>query len=143
MTKVEIVTAANKRAPLRSLGAAGGESSEAGAARFIGIVAAINCSIEIKPMVEPGCVQPASSTIDVDITARLERGPGMRVLAHRTDRQLIADPVIDSQAESAGIEVVTVCIPITVHIDKVTESSHPHAPAVLRPGLKDRFHDVF
>src|SRR5580693_6926198 len=94
-------------------------------------------------MVEPGSVQPAASTIDVDITARLERRPGMRVFAHSTDRQLIADPVIDSQAESAGSEVVTVCIRIAVHIDKVTESSHPHAPAVFRSGLEDRFHDTF
>jgi hypothetical protein len=40
-------------------------------------------------MVEPGSVQPASSTIDIDITARLERGPGMRVVAHHTDGLLI------------------------------------------------------
>src|SRR5271170_7656014 len=94
-------------------------------------------------MVEPGSVQPASSTIDVDITARLERGPGMRVFAHRTDRQLIADPVIDSQAESAGSEVVPIRIPVGVHIDKVTESSRPHAPAIFRSGLEDRFNDTF
>ena len=66
----------------------------------------------------------------------------MRVLAHHSDRQLIGDPVIDAQADSAGREVVTFCIRIGVHTDKVTESSHPHAPAVFRPGLEDRFYDT-
>jgi len=67
----------------------------------------------------------------------------MRVLAHDTERQLIGDAVIDPQAYSAGSEVVTLGIPIRVDIDKVTESSQPHAPAVLRSGLEDRFHDAF
>ena len=54
--KMEIVPAANKRAPLRSLSAAGGESSQAGAARIIGVVAPVNGSINIKATVKLGRV---------------------------------------------------------------------------------------
>ena len=67
----------------------------------------------------------------------------MRVLAHHADRQLIGDPVIDAQADSASGEVVAIRIRIAVHIDEVTEASHPHAPAIFRSGLENRFHDSF
>jgi hypothetical protein len=49
----------------------GGESSKAGAARIIGVVATVNGSIEIDSMAEPGCVHPAASTIDIDMTTRV------------------------------------------------------------------------
>src|SRR5580693_798417 len=94
-------------------------------------------------MAEPGSIQPAASAIDVDITARLLARPGMGVLSHHPDSQVIGDAVIDAHTDSAGREIVALCIPIAVHIDKVTESSHPHAPAVFRPGLENRFHDSF
>jgi hypothetical protein len=48
-------------------------------------------------MIVPGGVQPASSTIDIDMTARLQGSPGMRVFAHYADRQLIGDAVIEAQ----------------------------------------------
>ncbi len=67
----------------------------------------------------------------------------MGVVAHHSYRELIGDAVIDAQADSAGGEVVPLCIPIAVHIDKVTESSHPHAPAIFRCVLEDRFHNGF
>ena len=116
---------------------------KAGAARIIVVVAAVNGGIEIKPVVEPGRVQPASSTIDIDMTARAERGPGMRIVAHHADRQLIGDAIVDPQADSAGGEVVALGIPVAVHTDKVTESSHPDAPTIFRGVLEDRFHDRF
>ena len=64
----------------------------------------------------------------------------MRVVAHHADRQLIGDPVIDSEADSAGREVVALRVAVAVHIDKVTEASHPHPPAIFRCRLEDRFH---
>src|ERR1700760_2199960 len=97
----------------------------------------INRGIEINAMVGPGRVEAASSAIDIDIATWLERGPGVRVVTHHPDRQLIGDPVIDSYTNSAGGEVVTLRIPIAVHIDKVTEASHPDTPAVLWSGLQD------
>ena len=65
--------------------------------RSIVVVAAINGPIEIKPMVCQVAYTPAAPAIDIDMTARIERGPGMRVLAHHPDRQLIGDPVIDAR----------------------------------------------
>src|SRR5580658_6705208 len=53
---MEIVPAADKGAPLGSFGAAIGQASQAGEARIIGVVAAVDSSINIDPMTEPGRV---------------------------------------------------------------------------------------
>src|ERR1700722_18576829 len=143
MTKVKIVTATEKRAQLRALGITGGNPRQPGAARIIVVVAAVNGSIEINPVVVLGRIQSAPTTINIDLTARIESGPGMRVLAHHSDCQLIGDAVIDPKTHSAGGEVVPVRVSIGVHTDKVTESSHPHTPAVFTARLKDWFHYIF
>ena len=56
----------------------------------------------------------------------------MRVLAHGANGQLIGDSVIDAKADSAGREVITLWLSVAVHIDKVTESGHPHTPTIFR-----------
>ena len=140
---MEIVPAADKRAQLRSLGAPGGKSPQAGAARIIVVVAAVNGAVEIDPMVEPGRVQPAATTIDVDMTARVERRPGMRIPAHHADGQLIGDAVIDAEADSAGREVVPFAFPSP---STLTKSPNPvtHTPQRFSgAALEDRFHDRF
>src|SRR5882757_5574800 len=104
---MKIVPGADKRAPLRSLGAAGDEPSQSGTTRIIGVVATVNRSIEINPMVVPGRVQSASTAIDIDMATWIERGPGMRVVSHDADRQLVRDPVVDAQADSTRREIVT------------------------------------
>src|ERR1700731_3740333 len=143
LAKMEIVPATDKRAPLRSLGAPGCESSQTGAARIIGVVAAVNGCVEVNPMAKPGCVQSASSAIDIDIATGAERSPGMRVLAHGADGQLVGYSIIDTQADSTSREIITLSISVAVHIDKVTESGHPHSPTIFRRVLKYRFHDCF
>src|ERR1700722_11374244 len=140
---MEIVPAADKCAPLRSLGAPGGESSQTGAARIIGFVAAVNGCVEVNPMVKPGCVQSASSAIDIDIATGVERSPGMRVLAHSADGQLVGYSITDTQAYTPGLEIITLSISVAVHIDKVTEPGHPEAPTILRRVLEHRFDDRF
>src|SRR5580704_8935379 len=142
-TKVKIVPAADERAQLCSLGATGGKSTQARAARMVAVVAAVDGGIEINPVVGPGRVDPASSAIDINTATRLERGPGVRVLAHHPNRQLIGDSVIDTKADSAGGEIVPVGVRIGVHADKVTKPSHPHTPAVLRSRLENWFHNCF
>src|SRR5580698_7543545 len=97
----------------------------------------VSRGIKIDPMIVPGRVETASSAIDIDISTILERGPGVRVVAHYPDCQLIGDPVIDPHADSAGSEVVTLAIAVAVHVDKVTEASHPDTPTIFRCVLKD------
>src|ERR1700745_3207605 len=143
MTTVEIIPTADKCAVLRPSGTPGGHATQRRPARAIDIVAAIDRAIEIKPVVEPGGVHSASTAIDIDIAPGLEACPGMGILAQHTNGKLISDAVIDAQGESAGSKVVALCIPIAVHIDKVTESSHPHAPAVFKSGPQKRSHDAF
>jgi hypothetical protein len=94
-------------------------------------------------MVVPGNLHSPSPTIDIDMTARRE---SVHVCAYSPITpigQLIRDAVIDAQTYSAGSEVVALCIRVRVHVHKVTESSHPHTPAVFRSALEDRFHDPF
>src|SRR5580700_427289 len=102
-------------------------------------MAAINGCIQIEPVVEPGRVHSASSSISVDMTTRIETGPRMRVVTHHPNRKVIQDAVVDTQAYSAGGKVVSLCIRVRVHSDKITESRHPDAPTILRSGLKYRF----
>src|SRR3984957_16703533 len=140
LAKMEIVAAAEKRPPLRSFGAATGEPSQTGTVRIIVVVAAVDCSIEKNSMVVPGRVQPASSTIDIDMATWLKRRPGMRIVAHHADNELIGDAVIDPQADRAGREAVAPGIRIAVHADEITRSHDPHAPMVFWSGLKSRLH---
>ena len=67
----------------------------------------------------------------------------MGILGHHTDRQLIGDAVIHSQADSAGREVVSIRVRIAVDTDKVSKSSRPDTPTIFRSGLEDRFHHRF
>src|SRR5271166_5320123 len=138
MPTVEVIPTADKGAVLRPSRAPAGHSSQRRPTRAIDVVAAIYRAIEINPMAEPSGVNSASPAIDIDIAAGFQARPGMGVLAHRTDSQLVGDAVIDPHSKSAGRKVVAVRIVISVDIDKVTESCHPHAPAVLRSGLKNR-----
>src|ERR1700674_3785732 len=99
-------------------------------------MAAINGCVQIEPVVEPGSVHTASSSINVDMTTRSETGPRMRVVTHHTNRKVIQDAVVDAQAYSAGRKVVTLCIRVGVHSDKIAESRHPDAPMILRSRLE-------
>ena len=90
-------------------------------------------------MVEPGGIYSAPTAIDIDISARLQARPRMGVLSHRPDCQLVGNAVIDAHTESAGRKIVALCVRIRVDIDKITESRHPHAPAVFRSWLEHMF----
>jgi hypothetical protein len=84
-TEVEIVSTTEKGAQLGSCDVPGGEPLEGRAARTVAVVAAIDGSIEIKSVVRPGRVHSPSSAIDIVTATGLERGRGMRILAHHAD----------------------------------------------------------
>jgi hypothetical protein len=86
-------------------------------------MAAVDGSVNIDPVAEPGCVHPSASAIDIDMTAWVKVCPDVRILAHHADRQLVGDAVVEAQTDSAGGEVVPLSLPITVHVDKVPEAA--------------------
>src|ERR1700681_4175575 len=94
-------------------------------------------------MGKPGGIQPATPTIDIDVTTRIKPSPSVGVLAHHPDGQLLGDPVIEAEADSAGGKVLAVGIPIGIHTDKVAEAGYPDTPAVFRCMLEHWFHHVF
>src|SRR5271165_5548105 len=105
-------------------------------------MAAINGCVQIEPVVEPGRVQSASSSINIDMTTRIEIGPRMRIVTHHTNRKVIQDAVVDAEAYSAGRKVVSLCIRVRIHSDKIAESRHPDAPTILRSRLEYWFDDA-
>ena len=76
------------------------------------------------------------------MATRVQSGPGVRVFTHGADRQEIRDTEINSQAHSAGREIIAVGVFFGVDADKVAKPCQPHPPAVLRTGLQDWFNDT-
>src|SRR6201984_1961955 len=132
LTTTKVIPTADKRAELLSPGTSGRHSSQRGPAGAIAVVTAIDCTVQINPVVGPGGVYPASTAVDLDIAARLQAGPRMSVLSHRADCQLISNAVVGADTESTGRKVVAVRIGISVDAYKVAKTGHPHTPAVLR-----------
>src|SRR5271165_461677 len=125
MTKVHVVAAADKGAELRASGASGSETADRRTAGCIDVVASVDSAVEIQPAIKPVCVNSAATAVDIDVSARFQARPGVRILSHDSDCQLIVDPVIDSQAESSGRKIVTVSIVVAVHIYKITKTGDP------------------
>src|ERR1700730_13658050 len=99
-------------------------------------MAAVNCAIKIEPVIVPGGVDTTSSAIDIHVAGRVNRGPGVGIIAHYPDSQLVGDPEIQTQSHSAGGEVVTLRISVGVYTNKITEAGHPDAPTVFTVMLK-------
>jgi hypothetical protein len=66
-------------------------------------------------------------------------GPGMSVTTKEPDRQVVGDPVIDADGRPSRGEVIALCAVIAIDRDEITPAVDPHAPAVFRRGLKDRW----
>src|SRR5208337_4393365 len=140
MTKVEVVAGADKGAELRASGASGSETADGRTAGVVYVVASIDSAIEIQPAIKPACVDSAATAVDVDVSARFQARPGVRVLSHDPDDQLIREPEINPKAHSAGRKVVAVGIVVAVHIYKITKPGDPDPPAVFRPWLQRLLH---
>src|ERR1700735_2882635 len=106
-------------------------------------MSAVNGSVKIESVAKPGCIDSPAPAVDTEVTARVKRGPGMCILAHHTDGQLIGDPVIEAETDSAGSKVVALGISIAIDVDKVTKAGHPDAPTIFRSMLQDWFHHRF
>src|ERR1700761_588204 len=106
-------------------------------------MATVNGAVKIESATKPGGIHSPSPAVDIDMTARVKRSPAMRVLPHHSNGQLIGEPVVQTQTDSPGGEVVARGVPIAIHVDKVTKPGYPDTPAVFGCMLQDRFHHCF
>src|SRR2546430_16900721 len=98
---------------------------------------AVDPSIQIKATVKIRGVETAPAAVDID-TSRLQIAPGMRVAAHQSKRQMIGEPVIDSQVDPTGGELIAVGIKIRIDMHKIAKAGRPEIPAVLPHRRKHR-----
>src|SRR5208283_4010249 len=140
MTKVEVVAGGDKGAELRASGASGSETADGRTAGVVYVVASIDSAIEIQPAIKPACVDSAATAVDVDVSARFQARPGVRVLSHDPDDQLVRNTEVNPKAHSAGSKIVTFGVVVAVHINKITKTGDPDPPAVFRPRLQRLFH---
>ena len=57
----------------------------------------------------------------------------MSIGAKDPERQVIGNPVINTDADASGRKVVAFCAVIIINIYPVSPAIHPNAPAVVRP----------
>lgn len=77
MSEMEIVSAADKGAELRAIGASGCPASQALPAGVDAVVPPIDSSVEIKSLTKVSGVKTTSPGIDSDVATCSEIGPGM------------------------------------------------------------------
>src|ERR1700730_10576134 len=91
-------------------------------------------------MIIPSGIDSPPPTIDIHMAGWINRGPGVGIISHHPDGQLIGDPEIDPQGHSASGEVVALGVSIGIDTNKVTETGHPDAPTIFGGVLENPPH---
>ena len=117
------------------------------AAGIIAVAACVNASINVKTLIPVGGVQTAPAGIYVN-GSRIQACPGMSIGAKDPQRQVIGDPVVNTDAYASGGEIIAFCAVIIINIYPIAPTIHPNAPAVSRArheGWRDNlfFPDLF
>jgi hypothetical protein len=126
IAKVEVVTSGYEGAELCSITVAGRRPEQRLAAGVITIVAAKHRSIEVershllaplgKAAPEVSSLKTASPGVHINLPW-FKIGPGVGITAKEANGQVIAEPVIDTQAHSARSEIVALSKVVVADVD--------------------------
>ena len=143
VSTMEVVASITECAEFIATCAPVGLAEQCLSARRVAIIPAPNSGINPPALRVPvGRIKSTSACIDIAVP-RTGRRPSISIGAKDPDRQVIGDPVVNTDAHASGGEVVAFCAVIIINIYPVSPAVHPNAPAVSRTRYQGRRNNLF
>src|SRR2546429_575519 len=114
--EMEVISCVHERTDFVAAGAAVRQRvGQLIAAGIIAVVTCVDASINVKTLIPVGGVQTAPTGIYVNGSG-IQARPGMSIGAKDPERQVIGDPVVNSDAHASSRKVVAFCTIIISNI---------------------------